>query len=564
MKKGITILLLTLFLAGCSGILGGGQAKAAGSYMIKVNKQQNVVTIYRQENGEYKAYKAFVCSVGYATPTGTFSLGEKMRWHVLDGPSYGQYCCRIYQGFLFHSVWYYQMGQKNTQSYVQYNRLGTTASHGCVRLTVKDAKWIYDNCPSGTKIVIYNSKNPGPLGKPLAIKVNGYSGWDPTDPDPANPYHNKKPSITGAKSKNIAYGSKFKIMKGIKAKNSTGYDAKKLVETKIWYKLDKKSKYKKAKEVNTEKPGQYKVTYMLTDEIGHKAKVTVVYKVLTKVNVSAITLKNKTKTLYLGGMASAAKFTLKVKKIKPASATHKEVKYSSSNPAIATVSKKGVVKAKKAGTVTISVTATDGSGTAATCKVTVLQYATGLTLTAPGKTLDVGNAMQLRASFTPSDVSSKALTWTSSNTAVATVSASGSVRALKSGTVTITATTKDGSKISAQYTITVVYRYAKTTTSVGEKSVAAGTTWQQIITSVLPKTVTIADSQNHTAQAAVTWSCPNYGNGAEGTYTATGRVSLPSGWSGTIPAITVKITVTAGSASGPAVTVAKAYMRLEE
>ena len=137
MNKGIryvrTVMLLGLMLV-LGAAFSGGKAEAASKYMIKINKQQNVVTVYKMKGGKYKAYKAFVCSAGYATPTGTFRLGEKMRWHTLDGPSYGQYCSRIVNGILFHSVWYYQPNQA-TQSYVQYNRLGTTASHGCVRLT---------------------------------------------------------------------------------------------------------------------------------------------------------------------------------------------------------------------------------------------------------------------------------------------------------------------------------------------------------------------------------------------------------------------------------------------
>ena len=68
-----------------------------------------------------------------------------------------------------------------------YNQLGTTASAGCVRLTVADAKWIYDNCEIGTLIEIYEEDDPGPLGKPEAIKLPEGSGWDPTDPDPENP-----------------------------------------------------------------------------------------------------------------------------------------------------------------------------------------------------------------------------------------------------------------------------------------------------------------------------------------------------------------------------------------
>ena len=64
-----------------------------------------------------------------------------------------------------------------------YNRLGTMASHGCVRMTAGDCKWIYDNCKVGTKVEIYNSKkNPGPFDKPKAKKLSASQTWDPTDP----------------------------------------------------------------------------------------------------------------------------------------------------------------------------------------------------------------------------------------------------------------------------------------------------------------------------------------------------------------------------------------------
>ena len=62
---------------------------------------------------------------------------------------------------------------------------------GCVRLTTKDAKWIADNCPTGTTVEIYDDDNPGPLGKPQAEKLDSgdpKKGWDPTDPDEENPW----------------------------------------------------------------------------------------------------------------------------------------------------------------------------------------------------------------------------------------------------------------------------------------------------------------------------------------------------------------------------------------
>ena len=154
------------------------------SYVIKVNKKQNTVTVYAKDGskGYIIPVKAFVCSTGAATPLGTFYTPQKYRWHTLDGPSYGQWCTRITGSILFHSVWYYQP-KNTTLSVTQYNKLGTTASHGCVRLTAGDAKWIYDNCSLKTKVIIYNSSTSGPLGKPSAYKLASWHTWDPTDPN---------------------------------------------------------------------------------------------------------------------------------------------------------------------------------------------------------------------------------------------------------------------------------------------------------------------------------------------------------------------------------------------
>ena len=268
-NRSLFVLRLFVFMAAAI-LFGTGSSHstaAASDYQIKINKQANCVTIYKKNaSGKYKAVKAMVCSTGYATKLGTFSLGEKMRWHVLDGPCYGQYCTRIYGGVLFHSVWYTGYNDPSTLSISSYNKLGTTASHGCVRLTVADAKWIYDNVPSGTQVVIYSDSNPGPLGKPKAIKLPYTYGWDPTDIwNPNNPWNNKKPSISGVKNQTVDFGSSFDVMKGVTAKNTTGFDAKSLVTTKITY------RGKAVAKVDTKMPGTYKVKYILVDEIGRKA-----------------------------------------------------------------------------------------------------------------------------------------------------------------------------------------------------------------------------------------------------------------------------------------------------
>lgn len=153
------------------------------SYYIKINKQANTVTVYAKDGdrGYTVPVKAFAASTGTATPLGTYFTPAKYRWHSLQHNVEGQWCTRITGGILFHSVWYYSR-DKTTLSSVQYNKLGTTASAGCCRLTCAASKWIYDNCPLGTKVTIYNAKDPGPLGKPTADQLPSWHTWDPTDP----------------------------------------------------------------------------------------------------------------------------------------------------------------------------------------------------------------------------------------------------------------------------------------------------------------------------------------------------------------------------------------------
>lgn len=292
-KRIISIMLCFLLAVSLFHVnTGEAQAAGAGNYILQVNKGTNVVTVYRKDG---TPERAFVCSVGTATPLGTFYTPNKYRWHELDGPSYGQYCTRIVNGILFHSVWYYRNGDYASQSYVQYNKLGSTASHGCVRLTVADAKWIYDNCPLGTEVrIIYGSSANDPLGKPASIKVpNTGTGWDPTDPMAGNPYSSAMPSIdTSGASRTVSYGSNFNPLTGIVARDSLGND----ISGNLAY----------AGKVNTKKLGDYKITYRVTDALGRNAYADVVYTVADtgKAKISGV---KKTQT-------KEYKSTLKLKK----------------------------------------------------------------------------------------------------------------------------------------------------------------------------------------------------------------------------------------------------------
>jgi len=179
-------------------------------YYIKVNYLAQVVTIYKKnEKGFYSVpVKAMVCSTGESTPQkGIYQITSfKKEWLALQGKVYGQYCTQIVGNILFHSVPYLEYKNPASLEYWEYDKLGQKASLGCVRLTVENAKWIFDNCEEGTKVEFYSSENPGPLGNQAIEKISQYEelrNWDPTDQKEKNPwkqyYENKNKELNRLK-----------------------------------------------------------------------------------------------------------------------------------------------------------------------------------------------------------------------------------------------------------------------------------------------------------------------------------------------------------------------------
>lgn len=180
--------------------VSSAQAESASNdtrpdYILYVNRALNCITV-KQKNpdGTLTPVKAMVCSCGREgseTPEGVFKTSAYYEWRKMVDSTYGRYAVRFNGGILFHSVPYIE-DSPNTLEWEEYNKLGENASLGCVRLSVKDAKWIFDNCKRGTEVVIYSdSETAGELGKPTAIKIeesSPYRTWDPTDADVNNPW----------------------------------------------------------------------------------------------------------------------------------------------------------------------------------------------------------------------------------------------------------------------------------------------------------------------------------------------------------------------------------------
>ena len=130
----------------------------------------------------------------------------------------------------------------------------------------------------------------------------------------------------------------------------------------------------------------------------------------------------------------------------PSNATDKSITWYSYSPSVATVSSSGVVTAMSVGTARIVVWANDG-GEFATCFVTVSGISvTGVSLNKTSMSMTVGDTQTLTATITPTNATDKSVSWSSSNTSVATVSSSGVVTAKSQGTATIIVSTADGGR----------------------------------------------------------------------------------------------------------------------
>ena len=232
-------------------------------YAIKINRQENIVTVYSlDEEGYYTVpVKAMRCSVSPIgeTPVGLFSIKMKWEWLALFDYCYGQYVSQIEGDTLFHSVPYVDTSKDTLETW-EFNKLGTGASLGCVRLCVADTKWIYDNCDPGTQVEIFDSDYFGPLGRPVPVtklQDTENPGWDPTDMVEENPLTGEA-VIYGAESHNIEVGENYDVMAGIWAFDSQRQDVTDKVEV--------------TGQVDNMTAGTYTIKYSFSDETDQVSK----------------------------------------------------------------------------------------------------------------------------------------------------------------------------------------------------------------------------------------------------------------------------------------------------
>ena len=231
----------------------------------------------------------------------------------------------------------------------------------------------------------------------------------------------------------------------------------------------------------------------ITAKAGDKTATCTVTVAKKVIDVSSITLSNTSIAL-----TEQETFQLSAT-VNPSNATDKTVTWSSSNTAVATVSNNGLVTAVKEGSATITAKAGDKT---ATCTVTVSKKVIPVTSVSLNKTslaLTEQESFQLSATVSPDNASDKTVTWSSSNTAVATVSNNGLVTAVKEGSATITA--KAGDK-TATCAVTISKKVIPVTSVTLNKTSLALTEQEtfQLSASVSPDNAT---------DKTVTWSSSN-------------------------------------------------------
>ena len=120
-------------------------------YLMWIDSSKQRVFIFSGKKGEWTLYKTLLCATGTGeTPTvkGTFTLGDRGEYFISKSLNVACLYWVSFKGnYLFHSILY------NTQrTQIVDARLGAQLSHGCVRLAVDDAKWVYDHMPRGTTV----------------------------------------------------------------------------------------------------------------------------------------------------------------------------------------------------------------------------------------------------------------------------------------------------------------------------------------------------------------------------------------------------------------------------
>lgn len=208
--------------------------------------------------------------------------------------------------------------------------------------------------------------------------------------------------------------------------------------------------------------------------------------VVSPIKVSSISISPSSKSLYEGQYIDLTA------NVSPSNATNKEVKWSSGDSKVATVSNNGRVTAVKVGTTIIKCAAVDGSGKYGECRITVEEpiHVTNIDVYPTNIKLNVRDQYSLSYTVTPNNATYKNVWWRSSNSFVATVNGSGTVTAVGYGEADITCFSEENSNVSAKCHVVVNTVPVKSITLDQSSAILGLSEKKQLTATVLPTNAT--------------------------------------------------------------------------
>ena len=222
-------------------------------YYILLDLRNQIVTVFEQdENGEYtKVVRRFLCASGRTdvdeadpedeatpTPRGIWKIGGRERFGKFANfsASYARYWVQIVGSIYFHSL-LFSKRSIDTMERGPYGEMGNKVSHGCVRLYVEDARWLYYYaCPGTTIEVSANEPSNKELKRALKSKISfsEYNAFQKTITDEADELPNPRVWVTveGARLRK-GCGNTFDSV----ARLNVGDELEVLLDSEVWVKV---------------------------------------------------------------------------------------------------------------------------------------------------------------------------------------------------------------------------------------------------------------------------------------------------------------------------------------
>ena len=432
--KQLRALCLALILALVVGLLPiAAPARAEGElpYWIGVDVVNQRVTVY--STADNSVVHRWLCSTGKSatpTPTGTYTIpashNTRKEWYKFGGV-YVKWATRVTGGIYFHSVLFSKRSDNSLQTNT-LKLLGHTASHGCIRMEVPNAKWISDNIAAGTTVIMHkgvdDGRITGVLGGSAGLAVTPSMPMPPTVQ--ALQLDQVGPIILGK-------GESLQLNCAVIPGDAT---------TSLTWRSSSSKRVTVSNTGLVTAVGDGTATVSVTASNGVKASLKVQSVDPTAARSVALDRKG---TIYVNVGEAIQLFAT----VAPATAAT-ALTWKTSKPKYAVVDGNGIVTGIAKGSSKITVLTSNKKKASVTVKVLDPYAPARVLLVEKGTiTLHVGEAVQLNAYLLP-ETSRTTFTWLTNKGRVAVVDGNGLVTAIQKGTAKITVRTGNKKKASVK------------------------------------------------------------------------------------------------------------------